>query len=145
MVLIMELRQKLKILVLVVLWTALCAVAVPANAFVAYETSPGTVELRSKNDRGLMVKNVQTRSIGRSKKKWLYFCVSELTPARKISSQDKEKCFYGSPQQFKNIRVSQKFASIEYGLKNRLYNNKNLITIGTQRYFYPVYVMYELN
>lgn len=141
----MELRQKLILLVLGFLWTLFSVMPEVSYAFVAYETSPGTVELRSKNDRGLMVTTVHTKAVGRTKTKWVYFCVSELTPARKISSLDKEKCFYGSPEQFKNIRVNQKYASIEYGLKNRVYNNRNLIAIGTQRYFYPVYVLYEVN
>ena len=48
-------------------------------------------------------------------------------------------------QQFKNIKANQEYTSIEYGLKHRLYNNKGLIAIGTQRYFYPVYVLYGLN
>ena len=141
----MELRQKLIILALGLAWTLASVFSTPAFAFVAYETSPGTVELRSKNDRGLQVISLHSRSVGAAKKKWLYFCVAVLTPARKISSLDKEKCFYGSTAQFKNIRVNQKYTSIEFGLKNRIYNNRNLITIVAQRYFYPFCVLYGLN
>src|SRR5262245_40925578 len=90
-----------------------CAIVVLVStsyAFVAYEVSPGTVELRSRKDRGLIVTNAQTRNVGSSKTKLVYFCVSEVAAQGRTSNQ--EKCFYGANREFRNVKPNQKFASI---------------------------------
>ena len=121
----------------VILISALVALGQPlgAHAFVAYETSPGVIELRSHNDHGLVVTRVQSKKV--SKKSWTYFCVAE-------EKARAEKCFYADPGLFRNVRVGSAFASVEYGLRHRVHNNKGRIAIGSQRYFYPAYVLYEL-
>ncbi len=116
-----------------------------AHAFVAVETSPGVVQLRSTQDRGLVVSNTFIRTIGRSKKNWTYFCLSERDHVHKIETVRSEKCFYGPSSKFKNIRSYQEYKSLEFGLQKRVYNDKGYITIGTGRYFYPIYHMYAQN
>lgn len=130
-------------------WIAFVTIILVSNvalaAFKAYETSPGIIELRAGRDQGLIVTKAQTRVVGKAKKKWLYFCVKENAFKGQKIKTNAEKCFYGSPRQFRNVKVGERFVSIEYGLKNRVYNSKGLIAIGAERYFYPVYVLYSLN
>jgi hypothetical protein len=134
--------MKSRILAWAIIWGLVAMIATQAKAFVAYETSPGVVEIRSQNDWGLQVSRVQERRMNH--KKWLYFCVNDITPKFKKAST-KERCFYGSPKTFSNVKVGARFRSVEYGLKNRVYNNRGRIAIGAERYFYPAYVLYQMN
>ena len=113
--------------------------AARAEAYVAYETSPGTIEIRGTRDQGLAVRLVQERKI--RGKSWVYFCVVDRAPQSKIK---REKCFYGNPSTFKGLRVGSVFRSIEYGLKNRVHNSLGQIAIGSQMHFYPAYVLYKM-
>lgn len=133
--------MKSQVLILALIWGLVALIGSLANAFVAYETAQGIVEVRSLNDWGLNVTRVQKRKSANGKR-WIYFCVNEIT-AKNIKTPA-EKCFYGNPKTFSNVRVGARFRSIEYGLRNRVYNNKGFIAIGSERYFYPVYVLYGM-
>ena len=115
----------------------------PANAFVAYETSSGVMELRARHDDGMVISKLETRKLGRKHKSWVYFCATEKI--NRIARSEKERCFYGPENIFRTVRVGRAYTSIEYGLKNRVLNDKGHIAIGSERYFYPVFVLYELN
>lgn len=102
----------------------------PAYAFVAGETRPGVIELRSEARGGLMVSQLAVRNRGRNT--WLYFCVFDKGPRKR------QRCFYAKQKKFPGLKAGSTLERIEYALGPRVHNKNGWITIGYQRYFYPV-------
>jgi hypothetical protein len=99
-------------------------------AFVAGETRPGVIELRSEAQGGLQVSQVSRRNSGRQS--WLYFCVKNKAPRRM------ERCFYAQQKNYPGLKAGSVLDRIEYALSPRVHNQNGRIAIGHQRYFYPV-------
>jgi hypothetical protein len=110
---------------------------------VASEISKGVIELRSNLDKGLVIIDTAKKYTEKSGRKWVYFCVVESDQVRNIDKKRKKKCFYGEASIFDNVKEGKRLLGIEYGLKNRVYNDKGYIPIGSKRYFYPAQVIYE--
>ena len=138
-----EFMNQVQFLLNLIFVTVLAFYSTTAAAFVAYETSPGVMELRARHDDGMLISNLEIRKFGRKQKSWVYFCAAEKN--NRIVRSEKERCFYGPRNIFQTVRVGRAYTSIEYGLKNRILNDKGHISIGSERYFYPVFVLYELN
>jgi hypothetical protein len=111
-----------------------------ADASQAAEIEPGIIELSTTTEAGFKITDVAEKYTPKSKAKWVYFCLYEVTSHLKNKS-DKQKCFYGSRDDFKNVKKGLVLNGIQYGLKNRIYNAKGNIPLQKNAYFYPVFVL----
>ncbi|MBK9294621.1 MAG: hypothetical protein IPM57_09270 [Oligoflexia bacterium] len=94
-------------------------------AFFVREVEPGIVELKSTQDGSLD----KIKTFLDKKQKWLYIEIKEGNQTR---------YFYALAKDFIKLSEIKKLTSIQFGVGNRIQNNKGKIPFGAQRYFYPI-------
>lgn len=119
---------------LAILWVLTVAFPNFSRAYITSDMGDGLIELSTNTDQGFMVTELTHKTITSTGKKWVYFCVSE-------NSKTSQRCFYGLEHEFRNVKEGMKIIGLQYELKDRIYNNKKLISVGKGRYFYAVKIV----
>ena len=134
MVLLAKMWRWIALSGLAALWVITVAFPNFSRAYITNDKGDGVIELSTHTDQGFTVTELTRKTIESNGKKWIYFCVSE-------NSKTSHRCFYGLDREFRDVKEGMKIMSLEYELKDRIYNNKQAISIGKGRYFYSVKVI----
>ncbi len=120
---------------LAVLW--ILSVLYPnfSRAYSSNDMGDGVLELSTPNDQGFVVTQAARKTISSDGKRWVYFCITEN------DRLPNNRCFYGRDREFRDVKEGMKLLTLQYELKDRLYNNKNEIPVGKGRYFYSVKIV----
>lgn len=109
-----------------------------AHAFLMAETEPGIAQVRSAQDKGLLITQMHDWKNSKTKKSFVYFCVAEKSKTPNKNAD--QRCFYGLKSDFAQLKKGQTLLGIEYGMQGRILNTSR-VPFAKNKYFHMALVI----